>query len=297
MLAALPAIAAGLGAAASAKSLFGGKKAAGTPGGAGLPGGSLTQNGYGALPPWAQNIYSGTYAPGIQNYFNSPQSGAFVPQQVEPFNRFQNEALQGLGGGIQDIRQNLGQYMNPYHSAVTDNINREADIRQSDLLGRASLGGNAAGLNNSAVGVQLGMNDETRQRLLAQANYHNYQQALSLRRQTLAEMLGAGATQQEQGQNVLTNNYNNSIANNQAPLGRLQNLGNLLSPLLSGGSQVSTNAQGAIPAGPNFFGKLGHFTKDLGNTDFSSIWNNGAPQSSTVQGPPPPGFLNSFFGV
>jgi hypothetical protein len=285
------AIGAALGAAASAKSLFGGKKAAGT------PGGSQSQYGYASAPPWAQNIYSGTYAPGIQSYFNSPQSGAFVPQQVEPFNRFQNEALQGLGGGIQDIQQNLGQYMNPYHSAVTDNINREADIRRSDLLGRASIGGNAAGLNNSAVGVQLGLNDEARQRLLAQANYENYQQALGLRRQTLAEMLGAGGAQQTQGQNVLNNSYNNSIANNQAGLGRLQNLGNLLSPLLGGGSQVSTNAQAPVPS---FLNRLGGFATGLGQSyqqgDFSGLWNNGAPQGN-MQGPPPPGFLNRFFGV
>lgn len=181
-----------------------------------------TMSAYDSLPGWAKDMYAQQFGPGILEYINSPAA-----RTATPLNPAIENSLGQLGQGIQDINANLGDYLNPYRKFVTDEINREANTQRSNLLGR-HVGFGALGMNNSALGVQLGMNEESRQRALARANYEAYQQALGLRRQTLADMMGAGEQRRKLDEEF-----------RDAPFARLQRLGTLLGMIPGGQASIS----------------------------------------------------------
>ena len=120
--------------------------------------------------------------------------------QVEPFNEYQKSALTALGGGLEGLQQQLPGYMNPYSDIVGNEINRQAEIGQSNLKNQFTQQAGLGGLGSSAFGTALSGNEEARQRLQNENQYNNYNQALNLRRQTLGEMLQAGGAIQQQGQ-------------------------------------------------------------------------------------------------
>lgn len=264
-------IPAAFSAAGAFKDLFGGEK------------GSPEQNvsGYGALPEWAQNIFQNQYGPGIGQFFGSQAS-----QQVSPQNAFQQQALGGFGGGIEDIMGNLGKYMNPYQQHVTDKTNREYDINRSNIMGALQGTGRDANrrvspANASSLQLAQSQNEEARQRALSEHNYNNYNQSLGLRRQTLQDMLSAG-------------NVQRGFAEEQrlAPFARLQQLSSLLNPLLGGSFH-----QAAQTGQPNMFSNIGTFGNLLNQQHqqgaYNDFFSNGAPNPGEY-GPPQPGMFQNF---
>lgn len=220
-----------------------------------VPEHSKTLSGFESLPQGAQGLYNNEFFPGIRSYINSPEG-----RYIEPTDPAQESALGEMGGGIEDIQSNLGRYMNPYRQFVTDEINREADRSRNNLLG-GFVGRNATGLNNSSLGVQLGMNEEARQRALAGANYQNFNNALDLRRQTLADMMNAGTNRRALNQE----------RRDQAFM-RLQRLGSLLGMVPGGQGSIHEGFKPAAPlpweraaaAGQNYANFTDKFGKILG---------------------------------
>lgn len=214
-------------------SLFGGKKKQ-----PGYQQQVTQQQGFNTLPEPVRNAYLQQYLPGIlsqyqgkyqglpmgqaptgpfasqglqelQNYSNqiggifAGGTGVNPLGQVEPFNPYQQQALQSLGGGIGALGNELSQYMNPYQKFVQDEINRQHSIAQNNALSDFSRAAGFGGLQSSAYGTLQSQLEQNRLRDQNQAQVQNYQQALGLRRQTLADMLGAGGQIQQQGQNML----------------------------------------------------------------------------------------------
>lgn len=259
------------------------------------PGGSTNQSqsvsGFEALPGEVKNAYLKQYLPDIlqqyqgkisatplgqaetgpfaslglqqlQNYSNqnggifNGTTGVNPLGAIEPFNEYQKSALASLGGGLEGLQQQLPGYMNPYSDIVGNEINRQAQIGQSNLKNQFTQQAGLGGLSSSAFGTALSGNEEARQRLQNENQYNNYNQALNLRRQTLGEMLQAGGAIQQQGQASL--DYLSPYLQGTTPQARSGMLAQQLGMIP--GSQVSNstgNQWGANAGRPDFMSRLG----------------------------------------
>lgn len=161
----------------------------------GSPAQESSQNvsGFDALPQAVKNAYLNTYLPDVLSLYNEKKP-------VTPFNQYQIQALEGMGQNATQIGEELGQYMNPYNKYVTDNIQRQADIQRSNIMGQTAKRGGLGAFGSSALGTQLAGLDAHTARLKNMNDYQNYNQALNFRRQTLGDMLSAGDIMQEQTQ-------------------------------------------------------------------------------------------------
>ncbi len=237
-----------------------------------------TMSAYDSMPQWLKDQYEQQYGPEILEYFKNQSS----PEQlVAPFHRFQENALQQQGQGIQGIQKDLGQYMNPYQQFVTDQINTNYNTNANNLKGLQNQIGHGSNarlrqLNSSSQTLAQGQNEEARQRALAEANYNNYNQALSLRRQTLSDMLSAGGAYQQQQQNLQN-----------APFNRLSQYGQLLGAVPGG--QTQFGATPAEAARPDTLARLGGVASGL-----QSAYDNGA--FSSFGGPKAPAQPNWHYG-
>lgn len=250
-----------------------------------------TLQGYAAMPKYLQDIYENQFTPAVMEYFNSEQGKN--PNQIVPFNQTQQNALSGFGQNINQINTGLQDYANPYNQFVTDQIKRNYGAQQNNLLGGANKMGGVGALKSSSLGTQLSLNNEAMQRALAEAQYNSYKEAMGLRRQTLADMLEAGMLEQQQQQAQLN-------AQNQNPLSRVRNLGELLG--LIPGSNISTTTGGldARKPQPNRWQRAGGAFNEINNAvesgAFDRLYNNGSPRAGSY-GAPAPGIFNKMFGI
>ncbi len=279
----LPAISAGA-------SLVGGLMG-GDEGGGGSPtaaGG--TQSGFAALPPEVQQAFLQQYLPQLlqqhQGKFQTTpleqaRSGPFESQalqelqdysnrnsgifggswgvrplgQVEPLNQMQQNALGSFGRGLSGLQNELPGYQSLYNENVLNpqlqEIQRQQDIAQNNLLGAKAGSGNLGALGSSALGTQLAQQQEAANRAMMEARSQGYQQSLGLRQQTLQDMLRAGG--QVQGQNQTQLNALQPQLQATAAPARLQQLAQGLNQFPSGAI-----GQGQVPTTPDMWSKLGN---------------------------------------
>lgn len=165
----------------------------------------------------------------------------FVPDSLWLYkndnNPYEGQVMNSLGGGITSFKNELPQYMNPYQSAVTNDVfsrmQQEGDIAKSRALGQTAVRGGVGAFGSSALGTQLAGIDNyqlDRQReYLNQSKMDNYNQAIDLR-----NMLLSG---QEHAATI--------------PYNKVNRLGSLLG--MVPGSSTQT---GAIAGSPNWASKL-----------------------------------------
>lgn len=172
----------GLGAIASLGSaLFGGGSKGGSPQQA------TQQSGWPTLPSEVQQAYLKNYLPQVLAYNNAPN------------NQYRAQALEGYGGGLAGIMQQLPEYRSVFDQNTTqptlDEIQRQVDIQKNALRAQAGRSG-LGSLLNSNTAIQLSEMQNNADRLKAQQiadfNRENTLQALNLRGQTLSELMAAG---------------------------------------------------------------------------------------------------------
>jgi hypothetical protein len=172
------ALTAGLGLASS---LFGGG------GKGGKPQQSTQLSGWQALPKEAQNAYLKNYLPKVLEYGNSPS------------NQYTQQAMQGYGGGLAGLLQQLPEYRKVFDQNTVqptlDGIQRQTDIQKNMLQAQAARSG-LGGLLNSNTAIQLSEMQNGADRIkaeqLANFNRENTTNALNLRGQTLSDLMFAG---------------------------------------------------------------------------------------------------------
>lgn len=238
MAAALPFVAA----ATIGGSLFGRNKG-GSPGGQSSSSASHQESGFNTLPPEVQNAYLNQYLPSIQQQFHTrysapplgqAQGGPFGSQAlqelqnysnstggvfgngtgvsplgaVEPFNPYQQQAIQAFGGGLSGLQNELPGYQNLYNKNVLEpELANLEDQRQQALNAmRSNQLLRTGGLNafsNSAFGTQLAGLEDIASKARLNARAGAFAGAQNLRRMTLQDMLNAGGAIQEQNQSLL----------------------------------------------------------------------------------------------
>lgn len=148
--------------------------------------------------------------PGMPNMGNQQSASAekILPQSpITPVNAGNPNSFNGQYG----LFNELPAFMSPFNQAVINRtlnqMNKQTDEARSGIMGRAARYGGLGAFGSSALGTQLAQlenaNNDRSLDFLANANAANYNQALGLRRQTLADMLGAGGAMQQHGQTVL----------------------------------------------------------------------------------------------
>lgn len=172
----------GLGAIASLGSaLFGGGSKSGK------PQQTMQQSGWQTLPGQVQNAYLQNYLPQVMQY------GSQRP------NQYTQQAIEGYGGGLAGLMQQLPQYKQIFDQNTTqptlDEIQRQVDIQKNALRAQGARSG-LGSLLNSNMAIQLSAMQNNADRLKAQQladfNRENTLQALNLRGQTLSELMAAG---------------------------------------------------------------------------------------------------------
>lgn len=280
-------IPAALGAAGMAGSLFGGKKG-GSP--------AQSQAGYGALPPQAKGLYDALFSQigGIGGFANDPTryGKAFDPStnpyasqalyelqqanpesnirplgSIEPFNQYQQNALNQYGNPDYSPEGSLSQYFNPYRQVGSDAINRGYDISASKLRGDANAR-NPLGANSSARAIQMQLQEESRMRALAENDFNSFEKALGLRSQSLSDMLNAGNLVQRQNQAELQSALpqNAGMYNPQYQYALLQ------SDLLSKAIPQTSYSSGATPEKLTTTGKASNLLSSLFGNQFQGLF-------------------------
>jgi hypothetical protein len=189
-------------------------------GGKSSPSQGQAVSGWQALPKEVRDVYLKQYLPGVQEEFTRPLN----PAVQDVYNQY--------GSGIEGLLQNLPQYKQLFEQNISDptfnQIQQDTDIQKNDLNSLAANSGMGA-LFNSNLGVQLSQlqnNADNRKANYAfNMNRDNTMNALSLRNQTLEEMLKSG----DQGYD------------------RLARLAGLLGAFPGGSSQTNVGAQGPQP--------------------------------------------------
>lgn len=145
-----------------------------------------SNSGFSALPPQVQQAYLQQFLPGAQQWYNNGPS------------QYQKQAMSSLGGGLESLQAELPQYQNQYRGAVTDEVVKQMQLDAQGERDRIMMGAGSNGLGglfSSALTKQLdGLNNNTLNRIGSYRAYsedQGYNQALDLRRQTLADMLAA----------------------------------------------------------------------------------------------------------
>lgn len=196
-------------------------------GGKSKPSKSQTTSGWQALPKEVQDVYLKQYLPAVQNEF----SRDLTPAVQDVYNQY--------GSGISGLLESIPQYKQLFEQNISDptfaQIQQDADIQKNDLNSLAANSG-LGGLFNSNLGVQLSQlqknADDRKANYAFNMNRDNTMNALSLRNQTLGEMLKSG----------------------DAGYDRLTRLAGLLGSFPGGSTQTSIGSQGPTP---NIWDKIG----------------------------------------
>lgn len=203
----------------------------------GLMGGSKSssQSGYGALPKVAQEAMDAVTKQGSAMLLGGAGNSMFTPlgttgQEQQAYGLMQQPTT---AAGVTSLTNN---FMNPYTSFITDNINREAggqySLYKSALSNSGQLGSNREFLNASAQ-------DEARLNAIGTAlsgQYNTAQNtALTQNQQTIQNLMGQG--EQERSLDAQTN---------QAPLAALQAMAKLLGVYPASSQLKETKSNGIL---------------------------------------------------
>lgn len=253
---------------------------------------SYNVSGYGALPQQGQNAYNRYFDIINSIPLPKPQQGMFSPyttnpndpfasnalfrlQQanpemsvnptglIEPFNQYQREALMQLGNPNPYSEDFLKGYTNPFQTMVTDRvlneINRQAEIDRSNIVDRASRI-NSKAFYNSALGTELAQNTDNKNRLIADiiANlgFQGLNNALDLRRSSLADKFNAGTAIQNQNQAALGFVSPYTQASTIAPLFSAFPNSSYGNTMQRGATPLISETQGIAPNNLQRFGSL-----------------------------------------
>src|SRR6267154_224392 len=154
-------------------SMIGGKK------------GKQETSSYQNIPPELLQAWMGTYVPAATNWYNSGS------------NEYQKQATASYGGGLAGLEQELPGYQkfyddnlsNRYLRQLEDDSNLEREKIRARYAGRG-------GLNNTSVAAELGLLEKNKLNRVADYKHdmaaENFDKAVGLRRQTLADLMTAG---------------------------------------------------------------------------------------------------------
>ena len=177
----------------------------------------------------------------------------------------------GIGSVLGSMQgPNINQFLNPYQSYVTDEINRQAQMAQNQL-GATAVGSGAYG--GGRMGVAQAEIDRARQANVGQAMATGFQQAAGLAAQQqglqqqagqllgalggqqqamqqadIASLLQAGGVQRQLGQQALEASRQTELARAYEPYQRIEFLKNVMTNLPTTQSAVTaTTAPGTNP--------------------------------------------------
>ena len=177
----------------------------------------------------------------------------------------------GIGSVLGSMQgPNINQFLNPYQSYVTDEINRQAQMAQNQL-GASAVGSGAYG--GGRMGVAQAEIDRARQANVGQAMATGFQQAAGLAAQQqglqqqagqllgalggqqqamqqadIASLLQAGGVQRQLGQQALEASRQTELARAYEPYQRIEFLKNVMTNLPTTQSAVTaTTAPGTNP--------------------------------------------------
>jgi|TARA_R100000482_G_scaffold121642_1_gene68068 hypothetical protein len=177
----------------------------------------------------------------------------------------------GIGSVLGSMQgPNINQFLNPYQSYVTDEINRQAQMAQNQL-GASAVGSGAYG--GGRMGVAQAEIDRARQANVGQAMATGFQQAAGLAAQQqglqqqagqllgalggqqqamqqadIASLLQAGGVQRQLGQQALEASRQTELARAYEPYQRIEFLKNVMTNMPTTQSAVTaTTAPGTNP--------------------------------------------------
>ena len=177
----------------------------------------------------------------------------------------------GIGSVLGSMQgPNINQFLNPYQSYVTDEINRQAQMAQNQL-GASAVGSGAYG--GGRMGVAQAEIDRARQANVGQAMATGFQQAAGLAAQQqglqqqagqllgalggqqqamqqadIASLLQAGGVQRQLGQQALEASRQTELARSYEPYQRIEFLKNVMTNMPTTQSAVTaTTAPGTNP--------------------------------------------------
>ncbi len=280
-----------LGGASLASSLFGGGKKGGSPE-------SQTQySGYAALPQEGKDVYNDYFRMlhslsgnpiamqrmgmaqrpndmfGSQELYDlqqtQPNQGVRPIGVLEPFNQVQRQAL-GNYAQPDYSDSGLADYMLPFQNArnrAMENINRSAGTAFAGIKGREARTGSLA--RDQYYGDQLPQLEEARTRAMldAEAGYAN--QALGLRKDSLADMMNSGNLIQKQNQAGLQAASGQSLAASNPAYGQAQAFMQLLAGMPNSSTGQST---GAVAGRDSNLTRAGNLGMSLFGNQFSGMF-------------------------